>query len=100
MALKQRFKRIWNIFNNRDPTGFTSKGAFQDYGPSYYQRPDRPQFTKGNARSIVTSIYNRIAMDAAQISIQHVQLDENGKQVAEPMVFTTDPMEFINWLKY
>lgn len=79
MALKQRFKRIWNIFNNRDPTGFTSKGAFQDYGPSYYQRPDRPQFTKGNARSIVTSIYNRIAMDAAQISIQHVKLDENGR---------------------
>ena len=30
----------------------------------------------------------------------YVQLDENGKQVAEPMVFTTDPMEFINWLKY
>lgn len=79
MALKQRFKHIWNIFNNRDPTGFTNKGSFQDYGPSYYQRPDRPQFTKGNARSIVTSIYNRIAMDAAQIAIQHVQLDENGR---------------------
>lgn len=79
MALKQRFKHIWNIFNNRDPTGFTNKGSFQNYGPSYYQRPDRPQFTKGNARSIVTSIYNRIAMDAAQIAIQHVRLDENGR---------------------
>ena len=30
----------------------------------------------------------------------YVQLDKNGQQIAEPMAFTTDPMEFINWLKY
>lgn len=79
MALKHRFKRLFTIFNNRDPTGVGSGQGFLDYGPAYSQRPDRPQFTRGNARSIVTSIYNRIAMDAAQIDIQHVQLDENGR---------------------
>lgn len=79
MALKHRFKRLFTIFNNRDPTGLGSRQGFLDYGPAYSQRPDRPQFTRGNARSIVTSIYNRIAMDAAQIDIQHVQLDENGR---------------------
>ena len=79
MALKHHFKRLFTIFNNRDPTGYGSGRGFLDYGPAYSQRPDRPQFTRGNARSIVTSIYNRIAMDAAQIDIQHVQLDENGR---------------------
>lgn len=79
MALKHRFKRLFTIFNNRDPTGVGSGQGFLDHGPAYSQRPDRPQFTRGNARSIVTSIYNRIAMDAAQIDIQHVQLDENGR---------------------
>lgn len=79
MALKHRFKRLWTIFNNRDPTSFGGGRNYQDYGPAYSQRPDRPQFTRGNARSIVTSIYNRIAMDAAQIDIQHAQLDDNGR---------------------
>lgn len=58
---------------NRDPT------YAQDLGPSYYYRPDRPRFTRGNERSIVTSVYNRIALDVSAISIQHVRLDENGR---------------------
>ena len=58
---------------NRDPT------YAQDLGPSYYYRPDRPRFTRGNERSIVTSVYNRIALDASAITIQHVRLDENGR---------------------
>ena len=58
---------------NRDPT------YRQDLGPSYYYRPDRPRFTRGNERSIVTSVYNRIALDVSAISIQHVRLDENGR---------------------
>ena len=58
---------------NRDPT------YSKDLGPSYYYRPDRPRFTRGNERSIVTSVYNRIALDASAITIQHVRLDENGR---------------------
>ena len=67
----------WNAFNNsRDhPTyGY-------DPGQSYYYRPDRVRFTGGNERSIVTSVYNRIAMDAASIDIEHVKLDENDRFV-------------------
>jgi hypothetical protein len=59
---------------NRDPTY-----NYQDLGNSYSIRPDRPRFTRGNERSIVTSVYNRIALDVSAISIQHVRLDDNDR---------------------
>lgn len=74
MDLVTRIKRGWNAFRNRDPTR-----DYSDYGASYYYRPDRPIFTRGNERSIATSVYNRIALDASAIAIQHVRLDENGR---------------------
>lgn len=70
-----RLKHAWNAFLNRDPTA-RYRG---DIGPSYSYRPDRPRLTRGNERSIVTSVYNRIALDVAAINIQHVRLDENGR---------------------
>ncbi len=73
MGVLDRLRHGWNAFMNRDPT------YRQDLGPSYYYRPDRPRFTRGNERSIVTSVYNRIALDVSAISIQHVRLDENGR---------------------
>ena len=73
MRVLDRLRHGWNAFMNRDPT------YRQDLGPSYYYRPDRPRFTRGNERSIVTSVYNRIALDVSAISIQHVRLDENGR---------------------
>lgn len=76
MGITDRFKNAWNaFFNNRDPTPF----QFNDYGSVYWDRPDRPRFTRGNERTIVTAIYNRIAIDAAAIKFQHVRLDENGR---------------------
>ena len=63
---------------NRDPT------YNHMIGPSYSYRPDRPRFTRGNERSIVTSVFNRIALDVAAISMQHCILDENGRFV-EPV---------------
>ena len=69
-----RLKHAWNAFNNKDPTP-----KYQDIGASYYYRPDRPRFTGGNERTIVTSVYNRIALDAAAVEIKHVRLDENGR---------------------
>lgn len=74
MDLVTRIKRGWNAFRNRDPTK-----DYYDYGSSYYYRPDRPIFTRGNERSIATSVYNRIALDVSAIAIQHVRLDENGR---------------------
>lgn len=69
-----RLKHAWNAFLNRDPTT-----DYRYVGASYSYRPDRPRFTRGNEKSIVTSVYNRIALDASAISIQHVRLDENGR---------------------
>ena len=68
-----RLKHAWNAFLNRDPTNTFSSGM------SYYYRPDRPRFTRGNERSIVTSVYNRIALDVSAINIQHVRLDDNNR---------------------
>lgn len=67
-TIGDRLKRSWNAFMGRDPTYFYSVP-----GSSY--RPDRMRFRTNNARSIVTSIYNRIAVDCAQIDIRHVRLD-------------------------
>ena len=68
-----RLKHAWNaFFNNKDPTP-----KYQDIGSSYYYRPDRQRFTGGNERTIVTSVYNRIALDAAAVEIKHVRLDKN-----------------------
>lgn len=75
MGLLDRFRHGWNAFiNNRDPTY-----NFHHMGASYGYRPDRTRLTRGNERSIVTAILNRIALDAAAINIQHVRLDENGR---------------------
>lgn len=73
-TLGSRFKKAWNIFLNRDPTGY-----YRDAGMGYVYRPDRARFSRGNERSIVTSVYNRIAMDVAAIDIKHCRLDDNGR---------------------
>ena len=77
MGISDSFKRAWNAFLNRDPTGY-----YRDSGASTYYRPDRMLFTRGNERSIVTSIYNRIALDAAAISISHVRIDDEGRYLS------------------
>ncbi len=72
MSVMTRLRKAWNVFvNNRDPTYWRG-----DLGYNYSHRPDRPRFTRGNERSIVTAIYNRIALDVSEVLIQHVQLDE------------------------
>lgn len=73
IQIGSRLKHAWNAFLNRDPT------YYQNTGIGYSYRPDRPRFTRGNARSLVTPIYNRIAMDAAAVPIRHVRLDDNDR---------------------
>ena len=73
MKFLDRLQHGWNAFiNNKDPT-ITERGI------GYSYRPDRPRFTRGNERSIVTSIFNRIAMDVSTIDIEHVKLDDDGR---------------------
>lgn len=74
-TLLERAKRGFNAFvNNKDP-------SYNDIGYASSHRPDRPRFTRGNEKSIVTSMYNRIAMDVASVDIRHVRTDINGQFV-------------------
>ena len=76
LTIGSRLKHAYNAFMNRDPTY-----GYRDTGPGYSYRPDRPRLTRGNERSIVTSIYNRIALDVASISINHCRIDNNNRFV-------------------
>lgn len=75
MGLLDRLQHGWNAFMNRDPTQYYPL----DIGTGYSYRPDRPRLTRGNERSIVTAVYNRMALDVAALDIQHCKLDENGR---------------------
>lgn len=74
MDLLTRLQHSWNAFKNRDPTVVRI-----DTGPGYSVRPDRPIFSRGNERTIATSIYNRVALDVSSCDIKHVKLDKDGR---------------------
>lgn len=74
MGLSDRLFHAWNAFLNKDPTM-----TYQSLGAGYSYRPDRPRLTQGNERSIVTAIFNRIALDVSSLTIQHVRLDVEGR---------------------
>jgi len=73
-SLTQRFRSGWNAFLGRDPTKESQYTDGQIYG--YTARPDRVRFTLSNQRSIVSSVYNRIAVDVSQIEMIHAKLDD------------------------
>lgn len=72
-----KLQHAWNAF--KDPGKYNYR---QDYGSSYHSQPHRPRLRLGNERSIIASIYNRIGIDTAAISIQHVRIDDNGRYTA------------------
>ena len=73
MSFGSRLKHAWNAFTSNIQMNY------RDLGMSYPYRADRPRMSRGNERSIVTSVYNRIALDVAALNVQHVRLDENGR---------------------
>ena len=73
-----RLRHAWNAFFSRDPTYM-----YRNVGPSYVYRPDRPRLSRGNERTILTSIFNRIALDVSGIEIKHCRLDDNGRFMEE-----------------
>ena len=79
MGLTNRLQHAWNAFMNKDPTYYTP----QYYGASYSNRPDRPRLRRGNDRSIITSVFNRIALDVAEVDLKHCKLDKNGRYVED-----------------
>lgn len=72
VSISSRLKHAWNAFFNKDPTNY-----YRNIGTGYSYRPDRPRLTRGNEQSIVTSVYNRIALDTAAIDVMHIRLDKN-----------------------
>ena len=78
MGITDRLQHAWNAFvNNENHSRYYDRGHISSY------KPDRVRFTRGNERSIVTSVYNRLALDASSISIRHVRLDDNGRFTEE-----------------
>ena len=77
MGILDRIQHGWNAFMNKDPTR-----DYRDRGSSYSHRPDRPRLSRGNERSIITAVFNRIALDVAAIDVQHCKLDENGRYIS------------------
>lgn len=74
LNIRSRFKNAWNAFSNKNPT------SNNEYGMGgYYYRPDRIRLKRSNERSIVTSVFNRIAIDVASIDIRHCQLDDDDR---------------------
>ena len=80
-TITKRFQNAWNVFMGRDPTKSPPSQLYGTYGVGI--RPDRVRLSYANEKSIVTTIYNRIALDVAQVNIQHVRVDENGRYSEE-----------------
>lgn len=76
LSVSSRFKNAWNAFLNKNPTYDSNSNG------SYY-RPDRTRLSRGNERSIITSIYNRIGLDVANINFKHCRLDENNRYIED-----------------
>lgn len=73
-----RLKHAWNAFTNRDPTYYQ-----RSLGTGYSVRPDRPRLSRGNEKSIATSIFNRIALDVSAVTIKHCRIDGNGRYIED-----------------
>lgn len=74
-----RLKHAWNAFTSNN----TEKQlSYLDVGGSYGIRPDRSRLSNSNERSIISSIYTRIGIDASSVDIRHVRLDENNRYIS------------------
>lgn len=77
IPFRERIAHAWNVFRNKDPSQFYGSGSASGYSGSGI--PYRPGFSATTEKSIVTSIYNRIAVDTASLVYRHVLLDTQGR---------------------
>ena len=79
MRIRDRLQHAWNafVYNDNSYTNPQNLGGFSTY------KPDRVHFSRGVEKSIVTSVYNRLALDVSSIAIKHVRLDDNGRYTEE-----------------
>ena len=80
LTISSRIKNAWNTFRNKDPT---VEYKAQSVGMSYSYRPDRPRYTRGRDKTIVTSLFTRIAIDVATLDFKHVELNDDDAFVRE-----------------
>jgi hypothetical protein len=80
-SLASRIKKAWNVFTNRDPTAEVENYNYEQVIST--RRPDRLRMTRGNERSIVTAIYNRIAIDISLMDLRHVRLDSEKRYASD-----------------
>lgn len=73
MSFGSKLKHAWNAFTGQPQI------VYRNLGTNYPYRMDRPRLSRGNEKSIVTSVYNRIALDVAALNIHHVRLDNDGR---------------------
>ena len=95
-TILDRFRKSWNAFFGRDPTGKKpiNNGYDWAYGMGTPYRPDRMQFTRNNAQTIIASVYNRISVDVAQIEFKHVRVDERGTYKEDVNSYLNDCLKY------
>jgi len=71
-SIVDRARKAWDVFRGREPT------YRANYGPSYSRRPDKVNIRFGGEKSIVNAVYNRIAIDAAAVTIEHAKKNTDG----------------------
>lgn len=76
-SVTERLSKAWNAFRKDEESREHYSYSYPDYGTAYSVKPDRVRYTGGNERTIITAIYNRLAIDVASVPIRHVRLDEN-----------------------
>jgi len=74
MSFGEWLQHGWNVFRNKDPSPKTD--YYTSVSSSY--RLDRTRLTGGNEKTIVASIYNRLAIDASSVNMMHARVDQNG----------------------
>lgn len=88
LMLGTRFRNAWNVFTNRDPTKYN-----EPFKPGYSYRPDRPRFSRGNEKSLATSVYNKISLDVAAVDFRHCKLDKDGRYIGEKDSYLNDVLK-------
>jgi hypothetical protein len=80
-SIGSRLKHAWNVFLNRDPT--PAPTTYTSYYGGYSYSSSRRRLSHSNGQSIITAIFNQIALDVAQLDVKHVRVDENGRFTEE-----------------
>ena len=95
-TILDRFRKSWNVFFGRDPTGNhpLAYGQEYDFGPGSFYRPDRMRFTRNNVQTLIASVYNRISVDVAAIEFKHIRVDQNGTYKSDVDSYLNDCLKY------